>query len=70
MEGDEYVIGHIVLNQCTSLDREILNIACPIISTLDAWGVLVVTFQDGSPNLKTTKATSMKISEILYLQNN
>ena len=39
-------------------------------STEDAWGVLVVTYQDGVANLKTTKATAMKISEILYLQNN
>ena len=70
MQGDEYVIGHFVLSQCTSLDRSISNIACPIMSTEDAWGGLVVTYQDGVANLKTTKATAMKISEILYLQNN
>jgi len=71
MEGDEYVIGHFVLSQCTSLDRDAPNIACPIMSTDDAWGVLVVTYQDGvEPNMKTTKATAMKLSEILYLQNN
>ena len=70
MQGDEYVIGHFVLSQCTSLDRDITNTACPIMSTEDAWGVLVVTYQDGVANLKTTKATAMKISEILYLQNN
>lgn len=71
MEGDEYVIGHFVLSQCTSLDRQISNIACPIMSSEDAWGVLVVTYQEGvTANLKTTKATAMKISEILYLQNN
>ena len=70
MEGDEYVIGHFVLSQCTSLDREISNIACPIMSSEDAWGVLVVTYPNGDPNLKTSKATAMKISEILYLQNN
>ena len=68
MEGDEYVIGHFVLSQCTSLDRDVPNTACPIMSSEDAWGVLLVTFQDGvTPDLKTTKATAMKISEILYL---
>tara|TARA_B100000424_G_scaffold61034_1_gene44321 strand:- start:8913 stop:9479 length:567 start_codon:yes stop_codon:yes gene_type:complete len=70
MEGDEYVIGHFVLSQCTSLDRDVPNTACPIMSSEDAWGVLLVTFQDGvTPDLKTTKATAMKISEILYLIN-
>ena len=39
-------------------------------SSEDAWGVLVVTYADNLSNLKTTKATAMKISEILYLQNN
>ena len=68
MEGDEYVIGHFVLSQCTSLDRDVPNTACPIMSSEDAWGVLLVTFQNGvTPDLKTTKATAMKISEILYL---
>ena len=68
MEGDEYVIGHFVLSQCTSLDRDILNTACPIMSSEDAWGVLLVTYRnDTTPDLKTTKATAMKISEILYL---
>jgi len=71
MQGDEYVIGHFVLSSCTSLDRETGNIACPIMSAEDAWGVLVVTYQSGvTPNLKTAKVTAMKISEILYLQNN
>ena len=70
MEGDEYVIGHFVLSQCTSLDRQISNTACPIMSSEDAWGILVVTYVDNVTNLKTTKATAMKISEILYLQNN
>ena len=71
MEGDEYVIGHFVLNSCTSLDRDVTNYACAIISTEDAWGVLVVTYVDGSePDLKNTKVTALKISEILYLQNN
>ena len=37
-------------------------------SSEDAWGVLLVTYQnDTTPDLKTTKATAMKISEILYL---
>lgn len=68
MEGDEYVIGHFVLSRCTSLDRKVSNIACPIMSSEDAWGVLLVTYlPDVEPNLKTTKATAMKISEILYL---
>ena len=68
MEGDEYVIGHFVLSQCTSLDRDVPNIACPIMSSEDAWGVLLVTYRDGvKPDLKTTKATAMKISEVLYL---
>tara|TARA_R100001163_G_C5066958_1_gene205701 strand:- start:791 stop:1354 length:564 start_codon:yes stop_codon:yes gene_type:complete len=68
MEGDEYVIGNFVLSQCTSLERDVSNIACPIMSSEDAWGVLLVTYQDGiEPNMKTTKATAMKISEILYL---
>tara|TARA_B100000212_G_C27132212_1_gene429666 strand:+ start:105 stop:668 length:564 start_codon:yes stop_codon:yes gene_type:complete len=68
MEGDEYVIGHFVLSQCTSLDRSVPNTACPIMSSEDAWGVLLVTYRDGvAPDLKTTKATAMKISEILYL---
>tara|TARA_R100001463_G_scaffold100422_2_gene154915 strand:- start:7631 stop:8194 length:564 start_codon:yes stop_codon:yes gene_type:complete len=68
MEGDEYVIGNFVLSQCTSLERNVPNIACPIMSSEDAWGVLLVTYQDGvEPNMKTTKATAMKISEILYL---
>lgn len=70
MQGDEYVIGHFVLSQCTSLDRDIANTACPIMSSEDAWGVLVVTYIDDVTNLKTAKATAMKISEILYLQNN
>jgi hypothetical protein len=71
MEGDEYVIGHFVLGQCTSLDRERPNTACSIMSAEDAWGVLVVTYQSGViPDLKATKVTAMKISEILYLQNN
>jgi hypothetical protein len=40
-------------------------------SAEDAWGVLVVTYQSGViPDLKATKVTAMKISEILYLQNN
>jgi|TARA_R110002020_G_scaffold67529_5_gene177338 hypothetical protein len=68
MEGDEYVIGNFVLSQCTSLERNVPNIACPIMSSEDAWGVLLVTYQNGtSPNLKTVKATAMKISEVLYL---
>ena len=68
MEGDEYVIGHFVLGQCTSLDRNVTNTACAIMSAEDAWGVLLVTYQDGVvPDIKTTKATAMKISEILYL---
>ena len=71
MAGDEYVIGHFVLNSCTSLDRDVINYACAIISTEDAWGVLVVTYEDGTtPDLKNTKVTALKISEILYLQNN
>ena len=70
MQGDEYVIGHFVLSQCTSLDRDVPNTACPIMSSEDAWGVLLVTYQDGvTPDLKITKATAMKISEILYLIN-
>lgn len=71
MQGDEYVIGHFVLNSCTSLDRDVINYACSIISTEDAWGVLIVTYADGTtPDLKNTKVTALKISEILYLQNN
>ena len=68
MEGDEYVIGHFVLSQCTSLDRDVVNTTCPIMSSEDAWGVSLVTYQnDTASDLKTTKATAMKISEILYL---
>tara|TARA_B100000131_G_C17977947_1_gene557360 strand:+ start:148 stop:714 length:567 start_codon:yes stop_codon:yes gene_type:complete len=71
MQGDEYVIGHFVLNSCTSLDRDVINYACSIISTEDAWGVLIVTYADGTtPDFKNTKVTALKISEILYLQNN
>ena len=71
MQGDEYVIGHFVLNSCTSLARDVINYACSIISTEDAWGVLIVTYADGTtPDLKNTKVTALKISEILYLQNN
>ncbi len=70
MPGDEFVIGHFVLGQCTSLDREIVNIACSIMSQEDSWGFLLVTYQDGTtPDLNNTKATAMKISEILYLIN-
>ena len=68
MEGDEYVIGHFVLGQCTSLDRDTVNIACSVMSAEDSWGFVLVQYIDGvTPNLKTTKATAMRISEILYL---
>ena len=68
MEGDEYVIGHFVLGQCTSLDRDTVNIACSVMSAEDSWGFVLVQYIDGvTPDLKTTKATAMRISEILYL---
>ena len=68
MPGDESVIGHFVLGQCTTIDRDIVNIACSIMSSEDSWGFVLVTYQDGvTPDLNNTKATAMKISEILYL---
>lgn len=68
MPGDESVIGHFVLGQCTSLDRDIVNIACSVMSAEDSWGFVLVQYEDGTaPDLNNTKATAMKISEILYL---
>lgn len=66
MPGDEQVIGHFVLAQCTKLDRAFINVACPITGKEDAWGVLVVTYEQG-PVDKIANVTAKKISETLYL---
>ena len=66
MQGDEQVIGNFVLAQCTQLDRAFINVACPIMGKEDAWGVLVVTYEQG-PVDKIANVTAKKISETLYL---
>ena len=66
LKGDEQVIGNFVLAQCTKLDRTFINVACPIMGKEDAWGVLVVTYEQG-PVDKIANISAKKISEILYL---
>tara|TARA_R100001443_G_scaffold7854_1_gene17176 strand:- start:707 stop:1270 length:564 start_codon:yes stop_codon:yes gene_type:complete len=67
MPGDEEVIGHFVLAQCTQLpNRTFISQACSIMGTEDAWGVLVVTYEQG-PVDKIANVTAKKISETLYL---
>lgn len=66
MSGDEQVIGNFVLAQCTTLDRNFINQACPIMGAEDAWGVLVVTYRNG-PADRLAEITAKKISEIIYL---
>jgi len=67
MPGDEEVIGHFVLAQCTQLpNRTFLSQACSIMGQEDAWGVLVVTYEQG-PVDKIANVTAKKISETLYL---
>ena len=66
MRGDEQVIGSFVLGRCTKLDRDFVNVACPIMGAEDAWGVLVVTYRDG-PTDRLPIIAGKKISEIIYL---
>ena len=66
MSGDEQVIGNFVLGQCTKLDRDYINITCPVMGATDAWGVLVVTYRQG-PTDRLPEVTAKKLSEIIYL---
>ncbi len=67
MSGDEQVIGNFVLAQCTKLDREFINVACPVMGATDAWGVLVVTYRQGATTDRLPEVTAKKISEVIYL---
>ena len=67
MPGDEEVIGHFVLAQCTELpNRKFISRTCPVTGQTDAWGALVITYADG-PVDKIADVTAKKISEMLYL---
>tara|TARA_B100001250_G_C19567622_1_gene686220 strand:+ start:229 stop:792 length:564 start_codon:yes stop_codon:yes gene_type:complete len=67
MPGDEEVIGHFVLAQCTELpNRTFISRACPVTGQTDAWGALVISYEDG-PADKIADVTAKKISELLYL---
>ena len=66
MKGDEQLIGSFVLGRCSKLNREYVALSCPIMSANDAWGVLVVTYNDG-PTDRLRIIAAKKISEVIYL---
>ena len=67
MPGDEEVIGHFVLSQCTELpNRTFISRACGISGQTDSWGAVIITYSDG-PVDKIADVTAKKISELLYL---
>tara|TARA_E500000331_G_scaffold344238_1_gene380239 strand:- start:223 stop:792 length:570 start_codon:yes stop_codon:yes gene_type:complete len=67
MKGDEQLIGSFVLGRCAKLNREFISLACPIMGASDAWGVLVVTYRDGSQTDRLPIIAAKKISEVIYL---
>ena len=44
---DQYPVGSYVLEQCTPLERRFPNHTCPISGFQDAWGVIVVRYENG-----------------------
>ena len=65
--GDQEAIGSWVLGECIDPDRAVAMCACPINGTIDAWGVLVVTYHEHPPeNPSAVQVVARKISNILY----
>lgn len=66
--GDEDTIGHFVLGKCTQLPRNFVNVSCPVIGIQDAWGVLIVVYNEEPPSRpEAVEITAEKISHIVYL---
>ena len=65
--GDQAAIGSWVLGECAEPVRGVALCACPINGTIDAWGVLVVTYHEHPPqNPSAVQVVAQKISDILY----
>ena len=66
-DGDQHAIGSWVLGECADVPRAQSICACPINGTWDAWGVLVVTYDEHPPaNPSAVQVVAQKISNILY----
>ena len=69
-ENDSPEVGKLGLDICTELNRHIPNTACAIVGNNDAWGLVVVVWDDEKPrppgHLHFVGSIADRISHLLY----
>lgn len=72
-ENDHPEVGKLTMDICTELNRNLPNTACAVVGNNDAWGLVVVVWDDDKPrppgHVQFVGSIADRISHLLYGKN-